>query len=118
MTDMFEKLQNVDSGKFNGSAVALLALVLFFFGNQMRSIPETVADMARTQALLVYRIEQLEQAVANQQGAHHPATKAPSSGAPALLLARPLTGERHRLGHRYPALAFNLPQTLAVRLKL
>lgn len=84
MTEMLEKLQKMDSGKFNGGAVALLTIVLFFYGKQISALPDTVADMARTQALLVYRIEQLERAIDNDRAAVGPTSSLFSCAAPSL----------------------------------
>lgn len=112
MTGLLEKAQNVDGNKLNGSAVALLALVLFFYGNHMRALPETVADMARVQALLVYRIEQLERVVATQGHSSAPV------GAPSVSLSGAPGGDFHGLGNSHPARPLDLAQAVPVRLQL
>ncbi|MAN52163.1 MULTISPECIES: hypothetical protein [unclassified Marinimicrobium] len=103
MNEIAEKLKKVDGGKLNAAAVALLTLVLFVFGNQMRALPETVADMARTQALLVYRIEQLERAVADDQASR-------STG--------PIGNQFDRFGHRHAPPSLNLSESIPVRFQL
>ncbi len=111
MSEWLDKVQKMDGGKINGAAVALLTLVLFLFGNQMRSLPEKIEAMAITQKLLVYRIEQLENALERQSSAN----KAPAWGAPSLAAA---CGHFQCIGDGDALLAFQRPQPLPVRFQL
>lgn len=61
------KKLSVTGEQMNASAVVLLAIVMFFYGESMRQLPENVNTLLRVQALLVYRVEQLETTVNNQR---------------------------------------------------
>lgn len=95
--------------------MALLLLVVGWYGEQLRSLPQTVAELVTTNALLIYRVERLEQTL--NSAVHHPATKAPGSGAPSTASACTL-GHSDGLGDGNAAGSLDCPQSVPVGFQL
>jgi hypothetical protein len=53
-------MQKLIENKFRSASVVGFVVVLFFYGEPMRRIPQDLAELTRVQSLLVYRVEQLE----------------------------------------------------------